>query len=147
MCYISNTQSTFIVGKIENLTNAAARLRAVRRQMGLDQQQMAKMLSLDRSYLSLLENDRREIQPWVMERLEAIEREHKLGVVTTSQRSVDLSAPYNAPQTSSEIPSEAQLRAYFEELLKRSRGKVDRLGWLLTELKLKIPLNCFDDLE
>jgi|GEM_PF-3839827 len=51
------------------------KLRAARERLGYSQIELAKLIPLDRAYLSELENGRKKIQEWVMDKLEKIERE------------------------------------------------------------------------
>jgi transcriptional regulator with XRE-family HTH domain len=51
------------------------KLRAARERLGYSQIELAKMIPLDRAYLSELENGRKKIQEWVMDKIEKIERE------------------------------------------------------------------------
>ncbi len=51
------------------------KLRAARERLGYSQIELAKLIPLDRAYLSELENGRKKIQEWVMDKIEKIERE------------------------------------------------------------------------
>ncbi len=67
-----------------NQAGRAARLRAFRAAQGLSQGELGQRLQLDRSYISQLENGRKEIQDWVMERLDVLESEARLKSNTQS---------------------------------------------------------------
>ena len=45
------------------------------------------------------------------------------------------------------ITTEERCRDYFNQLLKKANGHPDRLGWLLMEMKRRLPLNSFEGLD
>lgn len=109
-------------------------LKAARKRLGWNQEELAKALGLDRSYLSQLENGR-EIQPWVWERLEVIERGVKAGV--------DKSTACREESTAPGSPLEMQCREYLDDFLQTCHGDAAHLGWTLVELKKKFPLDLW----
>lgn len=75
---------------VEKITSA-------RKELGLTQAQMASELGLERSYLSQLENERKPIQPYVLERVDSLLHAHRLGVGKSTGRKE--AVPFRIPGT------------------------------------------------
>ncbi|HWD21064.1 MAG TPA: helix-turn-helix domain-containing protein [Verrucomicrobiae bacterium] len=54
----------------------AEKLRAARQRLGLSQAALAALLPMDRAYLSELENGRKRIHDWVLDKVDKLQREH-----------------------------------------------------------------------
>lgn len=57
------------------ITNNVERLKEARKRRNMTQEEFAQLLHLERSYISQLENGHREILPWLLERIEVLEKE------------------------------------------------------------------------
>jgi transcriptional regulator with XRE-family HTH domain len=113
------------------------KLKAARNRLKWNQEQMAHALGLDRSYLSQLETGARTIKPWVLDRVEVIERGVNAGVekpmafVETSQQS----------QHGSLL---TQCREHLNAFLDKCGADPAKLGWTLVELRRKFPLDYWE---
>ena len=120
----------------KSMTNAdkGKLLMAARKRLGLSQVQMAQKLNLDHTYLSQLENGRREVDEFYVQRAEELAREFEN--VNTFQA------------TSGEIrdamaqagPSREGCLEYFKLFLETCTDAA-RLGWTAVELKQHFPLD------
>lgn len=84
----------------------AEQLIKAREELDWTQAQMGRALDLDRSYLSQLEKGRREIQPWVMRKLEAVlqEERHKKQFLQAMKEMPQKTMHYRFDRTAQMVP-------------------------------------------
>jgi transcriptional regulator with XRE-family HTH domain len=115
-------------------------LLAARKRLGFSQVQMAQKLNLDSTYLSLLENGRREVDEFYVQRAEEMvsEMENAGRFKVAADRS-GASSGYAAPTRESCLQ-------YLEEFL---AGCTDaaKIGWTLVELREHFPLDKWEPLN
>lgn len=96
-----------------------------RKRLGYTQKEMASKLNLDPTYLSLLENGKRQVDDWYLQRAgELLADFEKSRIGEISESGV----------------SREDCRRYFERFLEKCDGPA-RLGWLAVELKEHFPLD------
>lgn len=120
------------------------KLKSARKRLGWDQKKMGEALGLDRSYISQLENGARAIKPWVLERLEIIERGVAAGVEKSTPSTLnEARTPYRpAPVTlKSTSPLAQRCLDHCVEFIDGCEDDANRLGWTLVELQTRFPLN------
>jgi len=100
---------------------------------------MAQELNLTRSYVSELENNRKTIQEWVMQRLDILAKR------PVSMRGPGVENP-TLQEGSAEPPTDDDCRAYLDLFLERCGGRPDRLGWTYITLKETFPLNKWEQI-
>jgi transcriptional regulator with XRE-family HTH domain len=113
---------------------------AARKRLGFSQAQMAKKLNLDSSYLSQLENGRREVGKFYVERAEELAREFENA--NQFERSVEataVSSDYAAPTRESCLQ-------YLDRFLDACTDAA-KLGWTLVELREHFPLGKWERLN
>jgi transcriptional regulator with XRE-family HTH domain len=130
------------VNDSKHMTNAdkGKLLMAARKRLGLSQVQMAQKLNLDSTYLSQLENGRREVDEFYVQRAEEMAREfdhaNKFKAVTEEIRESIAQA----------APSRESCLEYFRIFLETCTDAA-RLGWTAVELKQHFPLDKWDRLN
>lgn len=105
---------------------------AARKRLGLSQVQMAQKLNLDSSYLSQLENGRREVDEFYVNRAEELAREFE------NAHKIKISA--EAIFESTGQPTRESCLRYFQQFLETCTDAA-KLGWTAIELKEHFPLN------
>jgi len=107
---------------------------AARKRMGLSQVQMAAKLGLDPTYISQLENGRREVDEFYVQRAEEIARE--------SAGASKIQVPANAlhEPLGQGAPTRESCLQYLQEFLATCTDAT-KLGWTAVELKEHFPLN------
>jgi transcriptional regulator with XRE-family HTH domain len=111
------------------------KLKAARTRLKWNQKQMADAIGLDRSYLSQLENGERTIRPWILDRVEVIEREQRLSAV---EKSMSLAETSEQSQHGALL---TQCREHLNAFLETCEDDAARIGWTLVELRRKFPLD------
>jgi len=110
------------------------RLMAARRRLGFRQVQMAEKLNLDSTYLSQLENGRREVDEFYVQRAEEMAREfeqaNKFKAATGEIRETDGRTE----------PAHESCLEYFRKFLETCTDPA-KLGWTAVELKAHFPLD------
>ena len=91
-------------------------------------------IGITREYLSTLIHHGKKIKPWILEKALEISQQ-PLENITPSVILHDPQAPYRVQ------PNEDDCRRYLEQFLARCEKDPARLGWTLTELREKFPLN------
>jgi transcriptional regulator with XRE-family HTH domain len=109
-------------------------LMAARKRLGFSQVQMAQELNLDSTYLSQLENGRREVNEFYVQRAEEMAREREnenrfRDSVEAARESLDQAA----------LTRESCLQ-YFQQFLNTCTDAT-KLGWTAVELKEHFPLD------
>ena len=116
------------------------RLIAARRRLGFRQVQMAQKLNLDSTYLSQLENGRREVDEFYVQRAEELAREfenaNKFKGATGGVRE-------SIGQTE---PAHESCLEYFRKFLETCTDAA-KLGWTAVELKEHFPLDKWERLN
>ena len=122
------------VNQQKHLSNAekGKLLIAARKRLDFSQVQMAEKLNLDSTYLSQLENGRREVDDFYVERAEELAREWET-INASKAAAMRESAGYAAPTT------ESCLR-YLQEFLETCTDAT-KLGWTAVELREHFPLD------
>jgi len=124
------------VNALKHLTNLdkGKLLMAARKRLGLSQVQMAQKLNLDSTYLSQLENGRREVDEFYVQRAEELAHEfenaNKFKAATDEIRESIAQA----------APSRESCLEYFREFLATCTDAA-KLGWTAVELKQHFPLD------
>jgi transcriptional regulator with XRE-family HTH domain len=114
-------------------------LTAARKRLGFSQVQMAAKLNLDPSYLSLLENGRREVDEFYVQRAEEMAREFENASRFRPPAVTAASSDYVASTR------ESCLR-YFEQFLEACTDAA-KLGWTSVELREHFPLDKWERLN
>jgi transcriptional regulator with XRE-family HTH domain len=115
-------------------------LMAARKRLGFSQVQMAEKLNLDSSYLSLLENGRREVDEFYVQRAEELAREfERVNQFKVSSDAVRASSGDAAPTRESCVQ-------YLERFLNACTDAA-KLGWTLVELREHFPLDKWERLN
>jgi transcriptional regulator with XRE-family HTH domain len=130
------------VNEQERITNVekGKLLVAARKRLGFSQVQMAEKLNLDSSYLSQLENGRREVDEDYVLRAEELAREFEnAGRFRATAGAIGTPASYDAPTR------ESCLR-YLEQFLAACTDAA-KLGWTLVELREHFPLDKWERLN
>jgi transcriptional regulator with XRE-family HTH domain len=123
------------VSQQKNLTNfdKGKLLMAARKRLGLSQVQMAQKLNLDSSYLSQLENGRREVDEFYVHRAEEMVREFEnVNKLRASAEAIFESA--------AQTPSRESCLQYLHQFLETCTDAA-KLGWTAVELKEHFPLD------
>ena len=107
-------------------------LTAARKRLGFNQVQMAEKLNLDSTYLSQLENGRREVDEWYVKRAEELAREFE----NARQSKADVLREMSSGGT----PSPASCLQYLQQFLETCTDAA-KLGWTAMELKENFPLD------
>ena len=107
-------------------------LMAARKRLGLSQRQMAMKLNLDSSYISQLENGRREVDEFYVRRAEELARDFE-----NSNKIKTSSDPLH--ETSDYVTPEGCLE-YLRQFLATCTDAT-KLGWTAIELKEHFPLD------
>jgi transcriptional regulator with XRE-family HTH domain len=109
-------------------------LMAARKRLGFSQVQMAQKLNLDSTYLSQLENGRREVDEFYVQRAEELAREFENahGSKTSDERIRESMDPSS--------PSRESCLQYLRQFLNTCTDQA-RLGWTAVELKQHFPLD------
>jgi transcriptional regulator with XRE-family HTH domain len=115
-------------------------LMAARKRMGFSQVQMAQKLNLDSTYLSQLENGRREVDESYVQRAEELAREF--------ERANQFRVSADATRTSSgyTAPTREGCLQYLEQFLEACTDAA-KLGWTLVELREHFPLDKWERLN
>jgi transcriptional regulator with XRE-family HTH domain len=126
----------------ERITNVdkGKLLVAARKRLGFNQVQMAEKLNLDSSYLSQLENGRREVGEFYVKRAEEMAREF--------ERINQFRAATGAAQGASGYasPTRESCLQYLEQFLEACTDAA-KLGWTLVELREHFPLDKWERLN
>jgi transcriptional regulator with XRE-family HTH domain len=121
------------------------RLKLLRKRRGLTQAEFAKVIHLDRSYLSQLERGRRPIQPWLMERIEVLEKEdvYSVNMPTVSPSGQDGAGARVQVQEvpSPYLPSPESCVNYLRAFLEKCKQDPAKIAWTYVELTEHFPLN------
>jgi transcriptional regulator with XRE-family HTH domain len=124
------------VSHAKNISNAekGKRLMAARKRLGFSQVQMAEKLNLDPTYISQLENGRREVDEFYVARAEELAREfaevNKIKTSTDAMRE----SPGNVE------PTRESCLHYLQQFLQTCTDAA-KLGWTAVELKEHFPLD------
>jgi transcriptional regulator with XRE-family HTH domain len=114
-------------------------LMAARKRLGLSQVQMAQKLNLDSTYLSQLENGRREVDEFYVQRAEELAREfenaNKLKDATGEIR-----------ESGAQASGRESCLEYFRQFLATCTDAA-KLGWTAVELKQHFPLDKWERLN
>ena len=110
------------------------RLTAARRRLGFRQVQMAQKLNLDSTYLSQLENGRREVDEFYVQRAEELAREFE-----NANKSKGASEEIRESMGRTE-PAHESCMEYFRKFLETCTDAA-KLGWTAVELKDHFPLD------
>jgi transcriptional regulator with XRE-family HTH domain len=113
-------------------TEKGKRLMTARKRLGLNQVQMAEKLNLDSTYLSQLENGRREVDEFYVERAEVWAKE--FGNASRIEPAV---FSEDAAQI---MPTREGCLRHFHRFLATCTDAA-KLGWTAVELKQHFPLN------
>jgi transcriptional regulator with XRE-family HTH domain len=126
----------------KQLTNAdkGKLLMAARKRMGLSQVQMAQKLNLDSTYLSQLENGRREVDEFYVQRAEELAREFE---GANKFRGASGEIRESIAQAG---PSRESCLEYFRMFLETCTDAA-KLGWTAVELKQHFPLDKWERLN
>lgn len=92
---------------------------------------MAKALNLDKTYLSQLENGRRPVQDWVLEKAREIEK----STLVKAQQAREAAASYSKDSI------HERCHQYLSQVLDACSGDEDRLRWTFVELKRHFPIS------
>jgi transcriptional regulator with XRE-family HTH domain len=107
-------------------------LQAARKRLGLSQVEMAKKLNLDSSYISQLENGRREVDEFYVQRAEELAQEfEKANKFKISAEAIHDSSGQVTPENCLD---------YLRQFLATCTDAA-KLGWTAVELKEHFPLN------
>ena len=117
--------TNFVKGKL--LTSA-------RKRLGLNQVQMAQRLNLDSSYLSQLENGRREVDEFYVNRAEELAREFEYA----TKLHASTTAIFDS--TGELAPTRESCLRYLQRFLETCNDPA-KLGWTAIELKEHFPLD------
>jgi len=109
-------------------------LLAARKRLGLNQVQMAQKLNLDSSYLSQLENGRREVDEFYVNRAEELAREFENGLKLTAATEAVFES------TDQPSPTRESCLRYLQQFLETCTDAA-KLGWTAIELKEHFPLD------
>jgi transcriptional regulator with XRE-family HTH domain len=115
-------------------------LMTARKRLGLSQVQMAQKLNLDSSYLSQLENGRREVDEFYVNRGEEMAREFE----KTHNRKVSTETIFEA--TGQPAPTRESCLRYLQQFLETCTDAA-KLGWTAIELKEHFPLDKWAQLN
>ena len=107
---------------------------AARKRLGLNQVQMAQRLNLDSTYLSQLENGRRAVDEFYVQRAEELAREFE------NANKFKASAGEIRESIAQGGPSRESCLEYFKAFLETCTDAA-RLGWTAVELKQHFPLD------
>jgi transcriptional regulator with XRE-family HTH domain len=108
----------------------AKELRAIRKRLGWTQPKMAQALGLDFTYLSQLENGRRQLDDFYLERAREV------------ARSFENSKSVKVHQTEEAKEIRRRCHAYLDAVMDSFQADVERLTWTLVELQRRLqPLN------
>jgi transcriptional regulator with XRE-family HTH domain len=107
-------------------------LKAARKRLGLSQVQMAQKFNLDSSYVSQLENGRREVDEFYVHRAEELAMEF--------ERANKLKASAEAIFDSTGQPTRESCLRYLQQFLETCTDAA-KLGWTAIELKEHFPLD------
>jgi transcriptional regulator with XRE-family HTH domain len=107
-------------------------LRAARKRLGLSQVQMAQKFNLDSSYISQLENGRRELDEFYVHRAEELAREFE----NTNKLKTSAEAIFE----STGQPTRESCLHYLQQFLETCSDAA-KLGWTAIELKEHFPLD------
>jgi transcriptional regulator with XRE-family HTH domain len=105
----------------------AKSLRGIRKRLGWTQPRMAKALGLDFTYLSQLENGKRDLDDWYLQRANEIALE------------VEKSKNVKGEASREESELRAKCHAYLDETLDACRGDLDQVTWTYVELQRRFP--------
>jgi transcriptional regulator with XRE-family HTH domain len=130
------------VSQQKNLTNSekGELLVAARKRLGLNQVQMAQKLNLDSSYLSQLENGRREVDQFYVNRAEEMAREFE------RVNKLRASAEVNFQSTAQPAPTRESCLEYLQQFLETCTDAA-KLGWTVIELREHFPLDKWSALN
>jgi transcriptional regulator with XRE-family HTH domain len=120
----------------KNLTNfeKGKLLLTARKRLGLNQVQMAQKLNLDSSYLSQLENGRREVDEFYVNRAEELAREFENAPKLTAATEAIFES------TDQPAPTRESCLRYLQQFLETCTDAA-KLGWTAIELKEHFPLD------
>jgi len=124
------------VSQQKNLTNfdKGKLLISARKRLGFSQVQMAQKLNLDSTYLSQLENGRREVDEFYVQRADELAREF--------ENANKLRASAEAIQESLEqAPPSRETCLQYLQLFLETCTDAAKLGWTAVELKEHFPLD------
>ena len=108
---------------------------AARKRLGFSQVQMAQKLNLDSTYLSQLENGRREVDEFYVQRAEELAREFE------NANKLKASARCrSANRSGTTAPSREGCLQYLQQFLETCTDAA-KLGWTAVELKQHFPLD------
>ena len=111
---------------------------AARKRLGLNQVQMAQKLNLDPTYLSQLENGRREVDEFYVHRSEELAREF--------ENANKVKASAEAIFDSTGQPTRESCLRYLQRFLETCTDAT-KLGWTAIELKEHFPLDKWAQLS
>jgi transcriptional regulator with XRE-family HTH domain len=120
------------VSQPETLTNVekGKLLRESRKRADLTQEQMAKALGLDKTYLSQLENGHRDIDEFYLVRAAEIEKSNKVQAALADK----------AGTRYDEEAVQSRCHSYLAAVLEECDGDEDKLRWTYVELQRRFPL-------
>ncbi|HXT13188.1 MAG TPA: helix-turn-helix transcriptional regulator [Candidatus Angelobacter sp.] len=111
---------------------------AARKRLGFSQVQMAEKLNLDPTYISQLENGRREVDEFYVRRAEELAQEHENKFKASPEAMREWSAE--------EVPTRESCLEYFQQFLETCTDPA-KLGWAAMELKEHFPLDKWSALN
>ena len=134
--YAANNVLKVKVSQQKNLTNfdKGKLLIASRKRLGFSQVQMAQKLNLDPTYLSQLENGRREVDEFYVQRAEELAREFEQATRLRESAEAIFDSGGQA------APSRESCLQYLQKFLETCTDPA-RLGWTAVELKEHFPLD------
>jgi transcriptional regulator with XRE-family HTH domain len=130
------------VSQQKNLTNfdKGKLLISARKRLGFSQVQMAQKLNLDSSYLSQLENGRREVDEFYVNRAEELAREFE------NANKLKASAQALFESSGQLVPTRESCLRYLQQFLETCTDPA-KLGWTAIELKEHFPLDKWAQLN
>lgn len=109
--------------------------------------EFAKLVHLDRSYISQLERGRRPIQPWLVERIDVLEKEDVYSVnkppLAAQDQPASLEGEFHEAASHHQPTLEICLQ-YLRAFLEKCRHDPAKVAWTFVELKEHFPLNKWD---
>lgn len=111
---------------------AGEKIRESRKRAGLNQDQMAKAMNLDKSYLSQLENGHRWVDSFYVNRAAEIEKSN----IVNAQQAKDAPAHYGHDSI------QERCHQHLRKVLEQYGHDEVRLSWVLVELQRHFPLTA-----
>jgi transcriptional regulator with XRE-family HTH domain len=133
---VNSTDFIINVNEQEHITNAekGKLLMAARKRLGFSQVQMAEKLNLDSTYLSQLENGRREVDEFYVQRAEELAREFE------NANKFKASAEAMRESSGYVTPTREGCLQYLQQFLEACTDAA-KLGWTAVELREHFPLD------